>query len=344
MIRLVRAGHTWLVLFVGMTLTLAACGTASSPGAGVTLESWREAACGVFRSQQETLAPPESDDERPVSIDDGEPRRTAKALEELVTRLRSIPVPEANRADIDRLVEILEETASSYVKALPRIEAASRRLDRAMKSLTADKLPPPPKEPTTVAGGIMSQLMADPEYAAAFAELMAAYEAAIPNLDEEEAEQLGKRLGIDTCMNADEPDPDSLTDEELATCGARGAPVTLSQLVDVFRENGITLDIQEDVCGKPEEKQVAGFDSDATNTGPDGFDDSNRRDEGHVMCDVGDEISARKVQANKYPTDTETRMWVLNVSCTIYPDSTASEAAQVARLRKAMEAVVDRAS
>ena len=37
-------------------------------------------------------------------------------------------------------------------------------------------------------------------------------------------------------------------------------------------------------------------------------------------------------------------MWVLNVDCTIYPDSTEAEPAQVARLRKAMKAIAERAS
>lgn len=324
-------------------LILAACGTDATSGSDATLESWRDAACAVFQSQSEAMEPPESQGDAPVSFADGEASRTAAALDELVAKLRAIPVPETSRPEITRLVEAFAEYAAGYKKALPRIEAASRRLERAMKSLKAGNLPPPPKEPTTVAGGIMTQMMGDPEFAAAFAELMAAYDAAAPSFDEHEVEQLGKELGIDKCVGEPEAEDERLTEEELAVCGARGAPVTLSRLVEVFRENGITLDIQEDVCGKPEEKQVPGFDSDATNTGPDGFDDSNTRDEGHVMCDVGDEGSGRIVEANKYPTDTETRMLVLNIACTIYPDSTASEAVQVARLRKAMEAVADSA-
>jgi hypothetical protein len=64
------------------------------------------------------------------------------------------------------------------------------------------------------------------------------------------------------------------------------------------------------------------------------------------MCDVADEsvgaagaLRTEGVQVNKWPTDTETSMWVHNIQCVIYPHSTATEAEQVARMRKAMDAV-----
>ena len=42
----------------------------------------------------------------------------------------------------------------------------------------------------------------------------------------------------------------------------------------------------------------------------------------------------------KYPTDEETKLDVLNVSCSVYPYDDASEAAQVARAKRALEALV----
>ena len=169
-----------------------------------------------------------------------------------------------------------------------------------MASLDEDELPPPPKEPSTVAGSIMSQMMSVPEVAEAWKEVMRAYETAGAGVDTAESERLVARLGLDQCEKKAE-EAARLSEEELERCGARGEPVTLAELVTVFRENGVTLDIQEDVCGKPEEKQVAGFDSDATNTGWDGFDDSSRRDEGHIMCDVGDESSGSEIQETSTP-------------------------------------------
>ena len=212
-----------------------------------------------------------------------------------------------------------------------------------MASLDEDELPPPPKEPSTVAGSIMSQMMSVPEVAEAWKEVMRAYETAGAGVDTAESERLVARLGLDQCEKKAE-EAARLSEEELERCGARGEPVTLAELVTVFRENGVTLDIQEDVCGKPEEKQVAGFDSDATNTGWDGFDDSSRRDEGHIIVRRRRRKLGQRDSGDKYPTDTETSMWVLNVDCTIYPDSTEAEPAQVARLRKAMKAIAERAS
>jgi hypothetical protein len=318
---------------------LAACG-AQTVEPGASLESWRDAACRINDSMDPAGAP--AADDPPFSTDGD--RRELTRIRSAAAELRAIPAPDEHRADIDRFVALLERYADEHEAALPKIEAASRRLERVMASIDEHELPPPPAEPSTVAGTIMSQMMSIPEVAEAWKELMRAYESIGAGTDTAELERLARRLGLEQCEQKAK-EAARLSEEELARCGGRGEPVTLAELVAVFRENGITLDIQEDVCGKPEEKQVAGFDSDATNTGPDGFDSSHRRDEGHVMCDVGDESSGRReVQANKYPTDTETRMWVLNVDCVIYPDSTEREAAQVGRLRKAMEAIADRAS
>lgn len=191
-----------------------------------------------------------------------------------------------------------------------------------------------------MAGGIMSQMMSVPEVADAFADMMRAYESVAAGIDEKEAERLTERLGLSECGGKPAAEK-RLSADELARCGSRGKPVSLTQLVEVFRKNGITLDIDEETCVTPEKDQVGGFDSDATNTGPLGRDQSDER-EGHVLCDIEDDDAfGEGVEVTKWPTDTETSMRVLNVDCTIYPHSPDTEAEQVPRLRKAMQAVAD---
>ena len=122
--------------------------------------------------------------------------------------------------------------------------------------------------------------------------------------------------------------------------------MTLQEFVDLAREHGITLDIQEETCGKAEAEKVPGFDSDATNAGRSGLDapEERRLREGHVLCEVADESYGATVEVTKYATDTETRITAANVQCAIYPHSTAEEAAQVGRLKNAMQAVADLAA
>lgn len=124
--------------------------------------------------------------------------------------------------------------------------------------------------------------------------------------------------------------------ELIKACGRRGAPVTLSKLVEVFRANGVTLAINERECGT--DLMVA----EATNLGPSRLekrDDAARR-EGDILCSVGFENVGREVRTIKYETDEETYVDVLNVNCSLYPFDAASENKQVERLRKALEALV----
>lgn len=323
------------------TLALAACGADKSAEPASTLESWRVAACDVFTSYAEALEPPKTEGEIPSPGSSDELRRQINASKEVLANLRAIPLPDESRADAERFIEIMALSASGLEKAAPRIEEASRRLDQAIKSIDPEDLPPAPEEPTTVAGGIMSQLMSVPEVADAFADMMRAYESIAAGIDEEEAERVSERLGLSDCGR---PKPEKgLGPEALTRCGSRGSPVTVQELVDVFREHGITLDIKEQTCGKPEGKKVAGFDSDATNAGPDGLDQPDERElrEGYVLCDVADAGFTAKVRVVKYATDTETYITAANVHCAIYPHSTAHEAAQVGRLKNAMESVAD---
>ena len=170
---------------------------------------------------------------------------------------------------------------------------------------------------------------------------MRAYESAANGVDKKEADRVSKRPGVSECVK---PEPaKGLGVEALVRCGSRGSPVTLQELVDVARQHGITLDIQEVTCDKTKGEKVPGFDSDATNGGPGGLDlpDASELREGHVLCDVAYESFGAAVEVTKYATDTETYIRAANVECAIYPHSTVQEAAQVGRLKDALEDVAD---
>lgn len=121
-------------------------------------------------------------------------------------------------------------------------------------------------------------------------------------------------------------------------CGTFGTPVSLNELVRIMRANGITLDVNQRRCDGREPT-----DPDATNAGPSALevDETVDRREGSVLCDVGSKGADRTtVTVTKYPTDVESHLRALNVLCTIYPYDAASEAAQIARLKSALEALV----
>lgn len=136
---------------------------------------------------------------------------------------------------------------------------------------------------------------------------------------------------------------ESLDADVLARCGERGAPVTLAKLVEVFRANGITLDINQRRCEHPD-----ATDSDATNFGPSSIERDKQvaRTEGDVLCDVGvmSDSVGRKIEVVKYDGDEETNLRVLNVQCSVYPYDAESETAQVGRVRDALEELVTETS
>lgn len=127
------------------------------------------------------------------------------------------------------------------------------------------------------------------------------------------------------------------TAEGAERCGALGVPVTAAKLVEVFRANGITLDVNQRKC------EQSGFvDGLATNAGPMGLqsDDEVKRREGLVLCRLWSEGGrGPRVEMVKYPTDTETHFNVLNVGCSVYPSAAASEQRQVSRVAEALRAV-----
>jgi hypothetical protein len=295
--RSVKWGRAWPVLALAATSTLAACGAGSTTGSATTLESWRNPACAVLTSYSKALDTPEREAADAPLFSNDDTERQIESMEAALAELRAIPLPDEHRSDAERFLQIFAISLDRYKDALPRIEAASRRLDRAIKSIDPDELPPPPEEPTTVAGGIMSQLMSIPEIEEAFGDLMRAYESGAAGIDVKEAERVTERLGLTECGK---PAPEKgLSSAELSRCGSRGAPVTVQKLVEVFRANGISLEIEEETCGKPEGKQVAGFDSDATNS------DDRELEEGYILCDVEDAGFAEGVAVTKYDTDTE---------------------------------------
>jgi hypothetical protein len=105
--------------------------------------------------------------------------------------------------------------------------------------------------------------------------------------------------------------------------------VTAAKLVEVFRANGVTLDVNLRKC------ELSAFvAAEATNAGPSGLDsdDEVERREGIVLCHLWfEDSSGPRVEIVKYPTDTETHLSVLHVACSVYPSDPASEERQVRR-------------
>jgi hypothetical protein len=329
------------LLGVVVLAVIAACGTSSQSDVA-TVASWRDSYCSIAKSHDKAMEAAESTGEDIPRYAPEATRRQLKAMRDLVAELREIPPPADHVAEVKSLLALFEAIADNYEMAIPRINAAGRRLDQVLKSVDPDgDLPPAPKG-ATVAGGIMSQMMSLPGVRDALAELMASYEAAESGIDEKEAERLSKVLGLEQCEE-NEDDEEGPTAAELARCGARGAPVSVQKLVDVFRANDISLAIDEDTCSISEQARVEGGRPDATNAGPSGLSQTDEVElkEGFILCHVEDEILSDELVIKKWDTDTETRLAVHNVRCTIYPHSASTEAAQIARVKKAMEAVAE---
>ncbi len=324
----------FLAASAALASMLAACGADTGAPAEATLESWRKTACALDSEPVPPQTPPDPSHELTSGL--GEP---VEEMRELVKSLRAIPAPDDHRDEIERLIELVETGADRYEAALPRIREASRRLEQAMASIDESELPPL-KEPMTVAGGIMTQMMSVPAVKEAFEEMMAAYEPLESSVDQAEAKRLTEALGLDRCSDG-RKEESRLSPAELARCGSRGEPVSVQELVDIFRSHGLSLSIDEHTCTVPTNERVGGFDSDATNAGPRGRSQPEQveREEGYVLCTLDESGVDHELVVNKYSTDTETSFSVHNVRCYLYPHSTATEADQVARVRKAMTAV-----
>lgn len=330
--RAVRRGLIGVAAAAGLASSVAACGTGADGPAGATLESWRARACALV-SQREPLQPP-PDPGHALTSELDEPVEEARAL---VEALRAIPAPAEHGEDIERLIDLVELQADAYEAALPRIREASLRLEQALASVDEGELPPL-QEPATVAGGIMAQLMGVPAVKKAFDDWTAAYAEAQTDLDPTETKRLTESLGLDDCPGDAEPRPSAV---KLDRCRSRGTPVSVGELIQILRRHGISLELDEDTCVMPAGERGRGYDPDATNAGPTGLSQSDQvgREEGHVMCTVADTGVDHELVVNKFSTDTETSFAVHNVNCVLYPHSTAVEAEQVARMRRAMQAV-----
>jgi hypothetical protein len=334
---------TGVTLVVLAASVLAACGAGEPAASGRGLASWRESVCALAASAEQASDPERARSDAAAAPDWAETtRRQLDAMRELVATLRAIPLPTEHREDAESYVEMLAASVERYEESLPRIEAASRRWDRVLESIDEDSLRPP-RDGETVAGGIMNQLMSVPAAREAWNDMMREFDAMAEGVDEKEAERLTKQLGLDQCENGGaSANAGRLSADELARCGSRGAPVTLARLVEVFRANGVTLDIDERTCASSPKKRSDAALPDATNGGPSGLSQAEEleRREGFVLCNVGTKDLGRQVDVVKYPTDSETYLRALNVDCAVYPHDAASEAKQVGQMKKAFDALL----
>ncbi len=128
------------------------------------------------------------------------------------------------------------------------------------------------------------------------------------------------------------------TAEVIERCDRLGGPVTAGKLVEVFRANGITLDVNYRECERSGFAEIG-----ATNAGPTGLQsvEEVERREGFVLCRLAFvRGGSLRVEAVKFPTDTETHLSVQNVSCSVYPSDAAAEATQVRRVEDALAEVM----
>lgn len=338
---------SWLRGFGGFVIVavvvamLAACGATTSAHPEATLASWGEQVCSMLESLETDSPAP-----TPAAASSADPTqifsgtvdgRLPERIRALVTRLRAIPAPDEQRNDIDEFLDLFAASADRYETALPRLQAASRRLELAMKSIDRADLPPAP-EGTTGAVAIISQMMSVPAFKDAFDDQIALYEELDKGGDETEDARLEKAVGLDKCGRTPGEAGEPLTAAQLERCASKGRPVSLQTLVDTFQAHGISLVIEEHTCVVPVGERVAGFDSDATNTGPTVSEiEKIRSEQGQVTCDVND--AGVDHQLVVHDTDIETTFRVHNVDCALYPYEPAVEAEQIGQVKQAMEAV-----
>ena len=94
-----------------LAAVLTGCGTGASPGSDATLESWRAAACPL-------LVPAGGGEASP-------PERLTEAREALAS-VRAIPVPDEQAADIEKLLDLIEQAIDDYQEKEPKLTLAER--------------------------------------------------------------------------------------------------------------------------------------------------------------------------------------------------------------------------
>ena len=137
--------------------------------------------------------------------------------------------------------------------------------------------------------------------------------------------------------------PDRLSSDELARCAEQGSPVTIGKFVEVGRKNGATLTIKETACKRLlEGADAMGSEIIVTNAGYSGLDPdgSVTSKEGSLICQITPAAKSRKIFSYRYPTDTETKIGVMNIACSLYPSDAEHQAAQIARFQRTLEALV----
>ena len=326
-----------LVLLVITASALAACGGGEPASSAQDLASWRDRVCALTASLDRAMESDIASEDDPSPSLPREMTRLGDVMRDVAAKLRALPPPTERRADAEKFVEMFVTMAARYAESEPRIDAAVRRWERVVETIDPESLPPFP-EGQTVAGGIMTQLLSVPAARDAWNDLMREFEALAAADDKKEAIRLEKSLGLDRCKK--KRGEERLSAGELRRCGSRGSPVTIAKLVEVFRANGITLDIDEETCRSSAQERAAAALPDATNAGPSGLDEAYEVWEGHVLCDAGSADFGRKIEVIKYKGESETFLRVLNVHCTVYPYDAASEAMQVEQVRRALEALV----
>ena len=308
---------------------LAGCGAQKEAGAQQDLASWRERVCAhgaSYEKAMESAVIPPPDAAAPFSA--GIYRRHLAALRKFVAELRALPLPTERRADAERFVQMFVVLAERYEQRLPRIEAAMRRFQRVMKTIKPADLPPFPKG-ETAAGGIMSQVLSIPAARDAWNDMIRETAALAEGVDEKETELLTKRLGLDRCDNGSGTAGEGSRVEPRACRPGRGSPVDEQELRRALASEGIKL-YRDDRCYGASLSTL----SNITTSLPYEEERAVRASEGSIFCD----ISARNIfgpQMERFvwrndPTPTELR--VLNVSCSIYPETRA----QTDRLERAL--------
>jgi hypothetical protein len=131
----------------------------------------------------------------------------------------------------------------------------------------------------------------------------------------------------------------SVTEPIPAACLERGSPVSLDLLIRTFRENGVSLWAAPFKCANPRSTYA-----DASSFGPTGLERDRTVSErqGDVLCRVAAYGSDASVGQVHHPEDKETYVSVLNVSCSVYPSEPSKADEQIARVRTAIEALVEK--
>ncbi len=291
---------------------MAACGSESSSASELTLDDWRDRVCALATQFEQAAPESEPDAAEPFEYLEST-RHEVDAIKKLAAGLEAIPSPSEHRADAQEFVAMMAAMAKRYEESAPRIEAASRRLRKAMESIDPDELPPPPED-ATVAGGIMAQMMSIPEFSEAWADMMRELAAVEAEVDAHELERLGNVLGIESCLEDDqEPQPAV----EAQPCrSSPGVPITENALKQALAARGIQV-YRDDRCHGNDVASLSNLADPVPYDQHEGITAA----EGHIFCDVHPQGLGAQLERFVWRNDPNpVHVRVLNVSCSIYPD------------------------